>query len=151
MKCSNSVVALNYLHDGLFTIVTKTGSIDYCYTKNIIFIEKFTNIGELKKLSLDYKQDIQRKFTPDSLPLLKNYFLYCGSVCIVNGNLLIITQKELVLCEILDSMAVHQRLCITENMLLLAYLLLLQYSPSAYLKPPENFEAMELEFPRSSP
>lgn len=150
MKCTNSIVAINLLHNGLFTMVTKTGTIFYCYTKNIIFLERFTNIGELKKLSLDYKQDVHGLTIPDGLPALKGIHLYCGSTCIINGHLLIITSKEITLCEVLDSLAVHSRLCITENILLLCYLLLLRLSPSPYLTPLQDFTGMELEFPRSS-
>lgn len=151
MKCSNSVVAINQLRDGLFTMLTKTGMLYYCHTKHIIFLEKFTNISELRKLSLDLRQDINRMVVPEALTQLKGSNLYCGSVCVIHGHLLIVTQRELMLCEVLDSLALHQRFCVTENILLLYYLLLLRYSPSPFLKPPDDFTGMELEFPRSCP
>lgn len=83
MKCSNSVVALNQPRDGLLTMITKTGELYYCSTKDIIFLERFTNIGELKKLVSYLNQDIRRLYTPDNMSTTRFFYAYCGSVCLL--------------------------------------------------------------------
>jgi hypothetical protein len=105
-------------------------------------MEKFTNIGELKKLSVNCNQDLHNLYVSDTINNVKNVYLYSASVCTVKGNLLIIMQNELVFCEILNSMSLYKRFSMTENVLLLYLLLLFRYSESVYLKPPESFESL---------